>query len=152
MTAAFFRGRSRRAAAALGAVTFGVVALSACDKPTPLTTLTVGKSEVHSEAACYNGKQGISEKDFEDCAKESGKTVKVNVDDDLHIGVDPKVAKKGWTAIINNRPTGPWSKTYRTIPVRNYLQSGMEEARVTIVMYGEGKPYGVWNYTLKNDS
>ncbi|MBZ4320140.1 DUF2771 domain-containing protein [Streptomyces huiliensis] len=151
MTAAFFRGRSRRAAAALGAVTFGVVALSACDKPTPLTTLTVGKSEVHSEAACYNGKGGLDEDDFGDCLKENGKTIKATIDDNLHFGVDPKVAKKGWTVFVNNQQTGRSTKTYRTLPARTFLQ-GAEEAKISIVMFGDGKPYGIWNYTLKNDS
>ena len=44
--------RRRRALAAAGAVSAGVLVLSACDKPTPLATVTVGTSSVHSEATC----------------------------------------------------------------------------------------------------
>ncbi|MGK5638432.1 DUF2771 domain-containing protein [Streptomyces sp. URMC 126] len=151
MTAAFFRGRRRRAAAALGAVTFGVVALSACDKPTPLTTVTAGKSEVHSEAACYDGKGNLDREDLGDCLGKSGKTIKTSVDGDLHFGVDPKVAKKGWVLFVNGRQTDPSTKTYRTFSARTFLQ-GVDEAKVSIVMFADKKTYGVWNYTLKSDS
>ncbi|WP_171165191.1 DUF2771 domain-containing protein [Streptomyces sp. I05A-00742] len=154
MTAAFFRGRRRRAAAATGAVTFALVALSACDKPTPLTTVTVGTSEVHSQAACYDGKAGIDEKDFGDCLQGDGKTIKATVDDNIHFGVDPKIAKKGWTIVVGSqRGLGKSTKTYRTVPAGTILQASRTgEVKVSIVMFGDGKTYGVWNYTLKDNS
>ncbi|HBF81590.1 MAG TPA: DUF2771 domain-containing protein, partial [Streptomyces sp.] len=42
MTVAFFSGKGRRIGVALGAVSAGLLVLSACDKPTPLATVTVG--------------------------------------------------------------------------------------------------------------
>ncbi|MGI5339493.1 DUF2771 domain-containing protein [Streptomyces sp. CA-181903] len=152
MTAAFFRGRSRRVAAAFGAVTFGVVALSACDKPTPLTTLTADKSEVHSEAACYDGKGGIEQSDIADCLGKGGKTLKVPADGLLHLGVDPKVAKKGWFVASGTQRSDVSTRTYRTLSAASFLQQGTDEAKISIFMVGDKKTYGVWNYTLKNDN
>ena len=54
MTVPFFSGKSRRIGVALGAVSAGLLVLSACDKPTPLATVTVGDNSVHTEASCYN--------------------------------------------------------------------------------------------------
>ncbi|MGW3730118.1 DUF2771 domain-containing protein, partial [Streptomyces sp. NPDC000851] len=38
--------RRRRAVAAAGAVSAGLLVLSACDKPSPMSTITVGSSSV----------------------------------------------------------------------------------------------------------
>ena len=45
----------RRAATTIGAISLGLVALTACDKPTPLATVTVGTRSVTAEAVdkCY---------------------------------------------------------------------------------------------------
>ncbi|KNB51506.1 hypothetical protein [Streptomyces caatingaensis] len=153
MTAAFFRDRRRRAAAAAGAVTFGLVALSACDKPTPMATVTVGSSTVQSEATCYNGGDGIDQKDLGDCLQKSGKTIKATVDDKLHIGVDPKIADNGWTMFVNGRAMGKNTKTYRTVQAGYFFElAKSDEVKVSIVELGDREALGVWNYTLKAES
>jgi len=39
----------RRAATTIGAIGLGLVALTACDKPTPMATVTVGTKSVTAE-------------------------------------------------------------------------------------------------------
>ncbi|MEU4208408.1 DUF2771 domain-containing protein [Streptomyces sp. NPDC026206] len=159
MTAAIFRGRRRRAAAAVGAVTFGLVALSACDKPTPLATVTVGSTTVTAGAACYNEGDSIANDKFAECLQNgSGKTVKASMEDKVRFGVDPKIADEGWTLFINGRPAEQESntKTYRTIPASAFFSSGqgpsVKKTRVSIVEASSGKALGVWHFTLERDS
>ncbi|MFE0201307.1 DUF2771 domain-containing protein, partial [[Kitasatospora] papulosa] len=91
MTVAFLSGKRRRAAAALGAVSAGLLVLSACDKPTPLATVTVGTTSVHTEAACYNDGRAIKESQIQDCLNEKAeKSITVAPDDKIRFGVDPE--------------------------------------------------------------
>ncbi|MBB4891886.1 hypothetical protein FHS39_000886 [Streptomyces olivoverticillatus] len=159
MTAAIFRGKRRRAAAAVGAVTFGLVALSACDKPTPLATVTVGSKTVTSEAACYNDGDAIASDKVLGCLKESsGKTVKASMEDKIRFGVDPKIADEGWTLFINDQAVEaePNKKTFRSIPASAFFSGGQgaaaKETKVSIVEAGTGKALGVWNFTLERTS
>lgn len=158
MTAAIFRGKRRRATAAVGAVTFGLIALSACDKPTPLATVTVGSTTVTSEAACYNEGEAVANDKIIGCMKEdSGKTVKAAFEDKVRFGVDPKIADEGWTIFINGQPAEqePNKKTYRTIPASAFFSGGQggatKETKVSIVETNSGKALGVWNFTLERD-
>lgn len=81
MTAALFsRGKGRRAATAACAVSLGLVALSACDKPTPLATVTVGSETVTAEASdgCYGDGKDLSSAKFKAClSAKPDKTIKV---------------------------------------------------------------------------
>ncbi|MFI9204861.1 DUF2771 domain-containing protein [Streptomyces sp. NPDC053048] len=158
MTAAIFRGKRRRAAAAVGAVTFGLIALSACDKPTPLATVTVGSTTVTSEAACYEDGDALANDKILGCMKESsGKTVKAAMEDKVRFGVDPKIAEEGWTIFINGQPAEqePNKKTYRTIPASAFFAGGQggatKETKVSLVETASGKALGVWNFTLERD-
>ncbi|MFI9236053.1 DUF2771 domain-containing protein [Streptomyces sp. NPDC053079] len=159
MTAAIFRGKRRRAAAAVGAVTFGLVALSACDKPTPLATVTVGSSTVTAEAACYNDGESLTNEKLLECLKDgSGKTVKASMEDKVRFGVDPKIADEGWTLFINGQPAEqePNTKTYRTIPASAFFSAGqgaaVKKTQISIVEASSGKALGIWNFTLERDS
>ncbi|MFC5722514.1 DUF2771 domain-containing protein [Streptomyces gamaensis] len=158
MTAAFFRGKRRRAVAAAGAVTFGLLALSACDKPTPLATVTVGSTTVTSEAACYNDGDAIATKEAPGCLNEEGKAIKASMEDKVRLGVEPKVADEGWTIFINGAPVEPEpnKKTYRSIPASAFFSSGTggfsEKARVSIVEAKSGKALGIWNFTLERSN
>ncbi|MEV4440135.1 DUF2771 domain-containing protein [Streptomyces sp. NPDC049577] len=159
MTVTSIRGKRRRAAAAVGAVAFGLVALSACDKPTPLATVTVGSTTVTTEAACYNDGDAIETSKVASCLKEEGKTVKASMEDKIRFGVDTKIADEGWTIFINGSPAEPEpnKKTYRTIPASAFFAGGQGEAaarttKVSIVEATTGKALGVWNFTLEKSS
>ncbi|MDT9692256.1 DUF2771 domain-containing protein [Streptomyces sp. P9(2023)] len=160
MTVAFFTGSRRRAALALGAVSAGLLVLSACgDKPTPIATLTVGKDSIHSEAACYNDGDAIKESQIQQCLnKKAEKSLTVAADDKIRFGVDPEIAEKGWTIFLGgqNAEPEPYKKTYRTIPASAFFSSQTGEAtnqtQITIVENDGKKLTGIWHFELKKDS
>ncbi|MGW3511960.1 DUF2771 domain-containing protein [Streptomyces sp. NPDC000994] len=149
--------RRRRAVAAAGAVSAGLLVLSACSKPTPLSTITVGSSSVSSEANCYNDGNAIKTADLAKCLMSKDiKTIKVDPDETVRFGVDPKIADTGWTILMNGQPlTDSSTKTYRTIPGSvffnaQYGASG-NSTRVSI-KEGEKDVRGLWSFTLKKAS
>ncbi|MEU9700022.1 DUF2771 domain-containing protein [Streptomyces sp. NPDC014870] len=160
MTVAFFTGSRRRAAAALGAVSVGLLTLTACgEKPTPLATLTVGTKSIHSEAACYNDGDAIKESQIQECLnRKAEKSITVATDDKVRFGVDPSIAENGWTIFLGgqNAEPEPYKKTYRTIPASAFFSSQTGEAtdqtQVTIVENDGKKLTGIWHFELKKDS
>ncbi|MFF3399299.1 DUF2771 domain-containing protein [Streptomyces sp. NPDC002659] len=159
MTVAFFSGKRRRAAAALGAVSAGLLVLSACDKPTPLATVTVGTDSVHSEAACYNDGKPIKESLLQGClTAKPGKTIKVALDDKVRMGVDPEIADHGWTLLFAGQPVEqePYKKGYRTIPGNAFFSSQTGEPTsktpVGILETSGKKVIGIWNFQFEKES
>jgi hypothetical protein len=108
----------RRSAAAASAVALGLFALSACSKPTPLATVTVGKDTVNTEAACYGNGKPLTSEVLQSClAKQPTHTVKVRQTDSIRIGVEPAMAKNGWLLVGNSmQKTTLIKDTYRTFP------------------------------------
>ncbi|MFG2329632.1 DUF2771 domain-containing protein [Streptomyces sp. NPDC048604] len=159
MTVAFFSGSRRRAAVALGAVSAGLLVLSACDKPTPLATVTVGTDSVHTEAACYNDGDAIKESLVQGCLNKKPTTsISVSADDKIRFGVDPSIADNGWTIFLGGQQAEPepYKKTYRTIPASAFFSSQTGEAtnrtQVTIVENTGRKLTGIWQFELKKKS
>ncbi|MGI5529773.1 DUF2771 family protein [Streptomyces syringium] len=154
MTAAFIRGKRRRAAAAVGAVTFGLVALSACDKPTPLATVTVGTNTVTTEAVCLDEGTKLDEAALTKClASKAPKTIKVKPGDKVRIGVEPKIADEGWiVATGGQQKTAQTKQTYTSLDGQslfvNRQAQRMEESIVLSVVTSDG----VWNVKLELDS
>ncbi|GCD35533.1 lipoprotein [Streptomyces chrestomyceticus JCM 4735] len=166
MTAFSSWGTGRRAAAALGAVSLGLVTLSACEKPTPLATVTAGKDTVTAEAACYDdgkvlGDLAASDKkaqaEFTKClTTEPKKTLTVHPGEKLRLGVEPDVAEDGWIALSNNSPITNVSKqTYQVVAsadqlfVNQQTRSLADSTVVSVVATKGGKYTGVWNVKLK---
>ncbi|MEU8589051.1 DUF2771 domain-containing protein [Streptomyces sp. NPDC048664] len=146
--------RSRRAVAAFGAVSAGLLLLSACDKPTPMATVTVGTNSVSSQTACYNDGQQVSEADLTKCLKsKDNKSIKVAADDTVRFGVDPSIADEGWTILLNGQPLTESSKeTYRTIPGSVFFNSQYgASGNSTLVSIREGttKVTGLWNFKFE---
>ncbi|MFC9927242.1 DUF2771 domain-containing protein [Streptomyces sp. NPDC127190] len=147
--------RRRRAVAAAGAVSAGLLLLSACDKPTPVATITVGEDSVHSEAVCYNDGKALDTKSLVQCAKNSNdaKSIKVDQDSTVRFGVDPKIADSGWTLLVNGRQfTDTSKKTYRTIPGSAFFnaQYGTEgDTNTVLIQMGTSPAKGVWAFKLK---
>ncbi|MFJ1900873.1 MULTISPECIES: DUF2771 domain-containing protein [unclassified Streptomyces] len=160
MTVAFFSGKGRRIGVALGAVSAGLLVLSACDKPTPLATVTVGDNSVNTEASCYNDGKALKEADIKGCLnKKADKTVKVAMDDKVHFGVDPSVSDNGWTLFINGQQAEqePYKKTYRSIPGSAFFASQTGEAtadktQISIVETKGKELLGIWHFELKKTS
>ncbi|MFF4095594.1 DUF2771 domain-containing protein [Streptomyces sp. NPDC001834] len=159
MTVAFFSGKGRRIGVALGAVSAGLLVLSACDKPTPLATVTVGGDSVSSEATCYNDGKPLKAPDIKSCLnKKAEKTVEVAMDDKVRFGVDPEIAEHGWTLFINGQQAEqePYKKTYRSIPGSAFFSSQTGEitnsTQVSIVETQGKNLTGIWHFQLKKTS
>ncbi|MFI1288998.1 DUF2771 domain-containing protein [Streptomyces sp. NPDC020792] len=149
--------RRRRAVAAAGAVSAGLLVLSACSKPTPLSTITVGSSSVSSEANCYNDGNAIKTADLAKCLKSKDiKTIKVDPDETVRFGVDPKIADTGWTLLMNGQPlTDSSTKTYRTIPGSVFFNAqygASGNSTLVSIKEGEKDVRGLWSFKLTKDS
>ncbi|WP_128375012.1 DUF2771 domain-containing protein [Streptomyces cavernae] len=159
MTSLRFANR-RRAIAAVGAVSAGLLALSACEKPTPLATITVGDDSVNSEATCYDDGKTLPSAELAKCLKNTDiESIKVDPDATVRFGVDPEIADKGWTILMNGQPlTDSSKKTYRTIPGSVFFnaQYGAQGSSTLVSVKADGKDAnsvsGLWNYRLKKDS
>ncbi|MGW5275054.1 DUF2771 domain-containing protein [Streptomyces sp. NPDC004044] len=156
MTVAFFSGKGRRIGVALGAVSAGLLVLSACDKPTPLATVTVGDTSVSTEASCYNDGDALKDSQVKACLnKKAEKSVKVAMDDKVRFGVDPEIADNGWTLFINGQQAEqePYKKTYRSIPGSAFFSSQTggttNKTQISIVETDGKKLTGIWHFELK---
>ncbi|NSC22385.1 DUF2771 domain-containing protein [Streptomyces albus subsp. chlorinus] len=156
--------RGVRAAAALGAASLGLVALSACEQPTPMVTATVGGDSVSTEAACYDDGKAIPQDDVRKClGKKAEKSISVGTGDKLRIGVDPKTAHDGWLVLVDGKPALPESlkKTYYSFQGEVFFQqqsaSGQPSAprknvQLTVVQTSGGDFNGIWHVNLKNSN
>jgi len=161
MTSLRSAARRRRAVAAVGAVSAGLLVLSACDKPTPLATITVGKNSVSSETDCYNDGDAVKTTDLAKCLKAKDiKSITVDPDETVRFGVDPDIADKRWTILLNGQPlTEDSKKTYRTIPGSVFFnaQYGASGSSTLVsIKSGNGKKggsatTGLWTFKLKKD-
>ncbi|MFJ8045088.1 hypothetical protein ACIRBX_31755 [Kitasatospora sp. NPDC096147] len=167
---------STRVIAALGAVvvigagTVGgsIAVASGKDDPSgPKATLVVGRSSLDAEPFCYNDGKPLDEAAQTSCQKEARKaqlegklpTSDVTVSDKIGVGVDPKVAEKGWFAFTDGgqqqRATISATRTDSTysgsLPAIGLLAAG-EKTNVTVVQADEktGDILGVWYFQLKN--
>ncbi|MEU5536787.1 DUF2771 domain-containing protein [Streptomyces sp. NPDC020362] len=146
--------RRRRAVAVAGAVSAGLLVLSACEKPTPVATITVGRDSVNSEAICYNDGKALDAKSLTKCAKKAGdiKSIKVDPDQTVRIGVDPKIADAGWFLLVNGRQfTDKNNKTYTTIPGSAFFnaQYGTQGNTNTVsIQMGQSPAKGLWSFKL----
>ncbi|GAA3505699.1 DUF2771 domain-containing protein [Streptomyces prasinosporus] len=153
--------RRRRAVAAVGAVSAGLLVLSACDKPTPMATVTVGSSSVSSEATCGGEGEDLKAADLNKCLKDKG-VEEISVDpegegESVRFGVDPEVADNGWTILMNGRPllTEPVHKTYMTIPGSVFFNAQYgaqgDSTLVSVKEGGSNEATGLWSFRLKKD-
>ncbi|MCB5168221.1 DUF2771 domain-containing protein [Streptomyces bambusae] len=162
MTAPLISGKGRRRIAALGAVSAGLLVLSACDKPTPLATVTVGSTSVSAEAKCRKDKGAaeLTAEKVQECLSslKATKTIDYSRGDTLRLGVEPEVVEDGkkWQAVLDGQPiTEPSDNTYRSFPGADvFATGGQGEApaskKLAIVQVGkDGKPQSVWTFTLK---
>lgn len=149
----------RRCAAAVGAVAVGLFALSACSKPTPLATVTVGENSVHTEATCYKGGAELTASDVRSClGRSGGATIRIKSFGDFHVGVEPAIADKGWFLFANGQPeTSPMKDTYRTFGGSQLFQNGStgqtdKSAALDVLESGNATTsdvIGVWQFKLE---
>ncbi|MEU5309200.1 DUF2771 domain-containing protein [Streptomyces sp. NPDC021562] len=157
MTTLHSRSRRRRVVAAAGAVSAGLLVLSACDKPTPIATVTVGTASVNSEATCYNDGKALDTASLAKCLKDTGiKSIKVDPDETVRFGVDPKIADNGWTILMNGQAlTESSTKTYRTIPGSVFFNAqygASGNSTLVSIKEGDKSVQGLWSFKLKKDA
>ncbi|MGW0912202.1 DUF2771 domain-containing protein [Streptomyces sp. NPDC002784] len=149
--------RRRRAVAAAGAVSAGLLVLSACEKPTPMATITVGSSSVSEEATCGGEGEALKAAALTECLKETDiKSLTVDPDETVRFGVDPDIADNGWTIMMNGQPLlqEPLKKTYTTIPGSVFFnaQYGAQgNSTLVSIREGEKETTGLWSFKLKKD-
>ncbi len=157
MTSLRSEARRRRAVATAGVVSAGLLVLSACDKPTPMSTITVGSDSVSSETDCYGHGKTVATAQLSKCLQgKDMKTIDVDPDETVRFGVDPEIADKGWTILMNGQPlTDSSTKTYRTVPGSVFFnaQYGAQGSTTVVsVREGENKVTGLWSFKLKKDA
>lgn len=150
--------RRRRALAAAGAVSAGLLVLSACDKPTPLATITVGTSSVHSEATCGGEGEALKNAALSKCLRDKDiESIKVDPDETVRFGVDPEIADEGWTILMNGQPllSEPLKKTYTAIPGSVFFNAqygASGDSTLVSIKGGEKEATGLWSFKLEKDS
>ena len=151
----------RRSAAAASAVALGLLALSACSKPTPLATVTVGKGSVNTEAACYNNGKPLTSDILQSClAKAPTQTVKVRQTETIHLGVEPAIAKNGWLIVSNStQKTNIIKDSYRSFSGQSlFLDQMTGQTSSSVVMNvvesagDNGGALGVWKFKMELQS
>ncbi|MEE1929620.1 DUF2771 domain-containing protein [Streptomyces sp. TRM 70351] len=161
------RGRRVRTAAAAGAACFALVALSACEKPTPVSTITVGSDSVHTEAACYNEGKKLGQEELNKCLEEGDDVTTIDVPRgrDISFGVEPDIAERGWQVWLGGRPLTAYEETtFQSLPGDELLRYAQQTSQtgevpetldVAIVEATQGTAdeqpgyYGVWRFELK---
>jgi hypothetical protein len=162
MTYAIPGSRRGRATAAAGAVCLALLTLSACEKPTPMTVVTVGSDSVNTEAACYGHGGDLSEKEMESClGKKASVTAVVGSGEQIRFGVEPDVADTGWLLFVDGQPVlpEPLKDTYQSFPGDAFFQQSGEQgqgapkknAQVSIVETSGGKAKGVWHVRVERE-
>ncbi|MFG2023397.1 hypothetical protein [Streptomyces sp. NPDC048825] len=149
--------RRRRAVTAVGAVCAGLLVLAACEKPTPMATVTVGKTSKSAEAECYKDGKTIARAEATECTREkAGDTLRVPQGETLRIGVDPEIADEGWSLWINGQQViSPLKKTYYAFQGVDLFadQQGTQapdELNISVVQQSGDDIQGVWNFKLEN--
>ncbi|MFF5158906.1 DUF2771 domain-containing protein [Streptomyces sp. NPDC000348] len=146
--------RRRRAVAAVGAVSAGLLVLAACDKPTSMATITVGSDSVSAEATCGGEGEALNTKTLNECLKDKGiDEISVDPTETVRFGVDPDIADKGWTILMNGQPLVESSKkTYQAIPGSVFFnaQYGAQgDSTLVSIKEGESETTGLWSFRLK---
>lgn len=118
---AFSPRRSTRVTLAVGAASLGLLALTACEKPSPNAHFTLGSETASPEAEsdCYGHGDLLSAERAERCLNDEADdapSFSVRSGDTLRVGVDPEVAETGWLLFVNGQLYGgePFTGTYRS--------------------------------------
>jgi len=123
-----------------------------------MATVTVGTKSVSSEADCYNDGDALKTADLTSCLRSKDiKSITVDPDSTVRFGVDPKIADKGWTILMNGQQLLPetTNKTYLTIPGSVFFnQQYGASGSSTLVSIKEGKTTatGLWSFKFKKDT
>lgn len=122
-----------------------------------MATVTAGTDSVSSEASCYSAGAPLKPAELAPCLKDTDiKTISVNPDEDVRFGVEPEIAEKGWTILLNGQPiTESRKTTYYSIPGSVFFNAQYgAQGNSTLVSIAEGDQdiNGLWSFKLKKDA
>jgi hypothetical protein len=144
--------RRRRLSAAVSAGSL-LLALTACERPSPLVTVVSSGNSVHSEAQvyCFEG-QSVQEAN---CATraEQVKELRVRSGQPIGIDVDKEVAERGWLIEVGEGEQAQQSSVFRD---KHYFSFGLpleRGSRVPLTVRTVGgenpqAPTGEWSFVL----
>ncbi|MCF2529430.1 hypothetical protein [Yinghuangia soli] len=138
----------RRAAFAGTAVVLGALALTGCEKPTPLVTVVSGSDSITVEAKCYN--KTITSENSTKCTPEKPKTFAVKPGSTFGIGVEGDVADK-WQVLVGSRETSVIEDRtfFNGLPVPLDAFESEKELQVRVIkLGGDGDIKGLWTVNL----
>jgi hypothetical protein len=122
-----------------------VVALVACQKPTPGVTLQSGSRAVRASATVYErGGRQIT-------GSHAVKVLKVHPGDHVNVDVDKSLADKGWSVTITSGTSKNDTVTTPVLHQQNFsFGAGSATSDVVISERGSGTtPSGLWAFTLQ---
>ncbi len=156
--------RAARTTLALGTVSLGLLALSACQKPSPNAHFTLGSHTASRETAedCYGHDEPLGADRVRECldGAEDVPAFTAGVGSTFRIGVDPEVAETGWLVFYNGLlyDAEPFTSTYQTFEVDRLRQSEQQQSqtpgtlpergdmRVVVAQVGEDYDMeSIWN-------
>ena len=146
-----------RRVALLAAACASVLALSACEKPSPGATVFSGQTSAHSAALCWSftteslDSSACAQDVVENALRGSGVgTIPVVPGETIGISVDTVVAKEGWTPVVGNQRLlqTPTTSTYFRFSFPD-LQEVPEEGLPLQIVAGSGDTTkGIWIFRL----
>jgi hypothetical protein len=150
-------GTRARRAALLAAAGASVLALSACEKPSPGVSVFSGTSTEHSQALCWSfdgaslDSTACAQDVIEDALRGGGVgTIPVVPGETIGISVDPTVAREGWTPVVGSQRLleTPTTSTYYRFTFPD-LQEVPEAGLPLQVVAGQGDTtVGIWIFRL----
>lgn len=141
----------------IGAAGVAVVAMSACEKPSPGVSVFSGQISGHSQALCWSFDGQSLDADacaqglVEDALRGGGvKSIPVVPGETIGISVDPTVARAGWTPVVGSQRllSTPTTSTYYRFAFPD-LQEVPEDGLPLQIVAGQGETtVGIWVFRL----
>jgi hypothetical protein len=146
------RRRLRTTACAVGAL----LALTACEKPTPLVTVVSGGASVYTEASTWC----FEDQDPPECSEHEPGTPSLSVrgGETIGIDVDKELAEEGWQIALAlasapeeaDQPWGEQDGHYFSFELPANIPTDSALLLTVLIPGGEGEePRGLWQFRLE---
>lgn len=155
------QARRRRLTASLGALA-AVLALTGCERPTPIVTLYSSGTSLHDEALsyCFEGQDPTREPGTEgacrfDVEDRRAKVLEVRTDEQVLVDVDREIADAGWVVVlragqdrVSRLPVRDDEHVARFTP--DFSQTPVITVEVQKLERPEedARPTGIWQFTI----
>ena len=156
------QARRRRPTASLGALA-AVLALSGCERPTPIVTLYSSGTSLHDEALsyCFEGQDLTREPGTEgacrfDVEGRTPKVLEVRTDEQVLVDVDREIVEAGWVVVLRGRQAGQESRLAIRDDehVARFTPDFSQSPLITVEVQKlerpaeDARPTGIWQFTI----